>query len=601
MRLPILAVLLLAPLTSATAQPDVLYRESHVFTVPAAGRGDLTEDVEISVTYLSSRSTADTDVRVYEQYFNRVTALEVEVDGRPVRRREFRTTQDQSGDVFLSGGTIHSVAFPEPLRIGQTVTYRYRRTYPDAAYLPILFVPSVDRLARYEVVVNHPPGMQADFDVAGPQGRVAHAATPGERESRLLIQDLAPAPVVPLLAGDGVHAAIQLRLRTGGRSLTPTTPADFAAWYGGLVGRVDTTATPRLRALAASLRRDTPAATIAAIHDHVRSGIRYVADARGESAFVPRAPDIVLDRAYGDCKDRAWLVTTLARILGHRVDLVLTSTEPAPPVPGVALGLYNHIVCAFDDGERRIVFDPTHPYLPFGSIPDALVGARSLRFGPDGAEDHRIAAQDSLPALDVTIRLDLDQPSAAEATVVVRGDALGAVRAAQARGTATDAANVVSALAGDALYRVRLSHLTLAVETTDALQFRATADLSQFVVASPTRRYLPLTPFPAIPTDAPARRADALPIDVPARSNVRLRLLLAEGPWTAAAREETWGTDAAGFGARLAPADDGLAVTYRFHQRTRHFAGDARDAYLDLADRYLGARREVFTFTRPSE
>jgi len=591
---------LLATVVAPFAQPDVTYRERHIFTIPAPGHGDITEDVEVSVTYHTARSAAGGDFSVYEQYFNRVTDFEVEIDGRGIRRREFRTTQAQSEDVFLSGGTIHSVAPPEPIRPGQTVVQRYRRTYPDAAYLPILYVPSVDRLARYEIVVRHPEGIEAGFAVTPSRHAVPFVSTPGARESRLLFLDLPEAPPVPHLDGEGVHAAVQLHLRAGDRNLTPTTPTDFAAWYGSLVGRVDTTATPRLRALAESLRRESPSATIAAIHDHVRRGIRYVADARGESAFVPRAPDIVLDRAYGDCKDRAWLVATLARILGHRVDLVLTSTEPTPPVPGVALGLYNHVVCAFGEGEDRVVFDPTHPHLPYGALPDALVGARSLRFGSAGAEEVRFVAQDSLPSLDVTVRLDLDQAASSEATIVLRGEAMAAVREARLRGTPTDAANVVSAIAGDSFYRVRLSNLSLSAETNDALQYRASADLSQFVVASPTRRYLPLTPFPAVPTDAPLRRADELPLDLPTRPNLRLRVHVASG-WTATPRDEAWGDDLAGFRAHLTPADDGIQVTYRFWQQARHLAGDARTAYLDLADRYLGARRDVLTFSRPSE
>lgn len=598
LRLLALVLFLAAP---ATAQPDVAYSERHVFTVPAAGRGPLTEDVEVSVTYLTARATSHDAFQVYEQYFNRVSGLEADVDGRRLRRGAIHSAPAQLEDVFLSGGTIHSVTLPDVPRVGQTVTYRFRRTYPDAAYLPLLRVPNVNRLARYEVVVQHPAGVQAAFDVVTPRGAVPHSVVPDATVSRLVFADVPYAAEVPLIAAEDAHAVVQLRLTAGPTALTPTAPDAFAAWYGALVGRVDTTATPRLRALAETLRRDTPRATIAAIHDHVRGGIRYVADSRGESAFVPRAPDLVLEHAYGDCKDRAWLVATLARILGHRVDLVLTSTVASPPVPHVSLDLYNHVVCAFDDGAERIVFDPTHPYLPFGALPEALVGARSLWLGVDGAQDVPIAAQDSLPALDVSAQLDLDQPARSPATVVVRGAALGAVREARARGTATDAANAVSALAGRAIYRTRLSQIVLIDEADDALTFRATADLSQFVVASPTRRYLPLTPFPAIPNDAPSRRADALPIDVPDRPNVRLRLDLAPDPWTLAPAEVAWGEAGAAFTVRVDRTPDLQTVTYRFEQRTRHFAGAARDAYLDLADRYLGARREVLTFTRPTE
>lgn len=598
----LLPALLLAarPAAAQPAAPDVDYRERRVFTVPLGG-GPLTEDVEVSVTFRSPRSTLDAGASVYEQYFNRVTDFEASLDGRGVRRRQFATRQAQSADVFLSGGTVHAFTLPEPPRVGQTLSYRFRRTYPDAGYLPLVHVPNVNRLDRFEIVVNHPAGVPVALDVVTPRGLVPHQAEQGATAATLVFAGVERAPAVPLFSDGDYHAAVQLRVGEGAGARTPTTPAAFAAWYGALVGRVDTTATPRLRALAASLRRDTPAATVAAIHDHVRAGIRYVADARGESAFVPRAPDLVLANAYGDCKDRVWLVATLARLVGLRVDPVLTSTAPEPPVPGVGLGLYNHVVCSFDDGGRRVVFDPTDPHLPYGALSDVLVDARSLRLAPDGPEELRLAPQDSLPTLDVHVALDLDQPAHAAATVVLRGSAMGAAREARARGTAVDAANAVSEIAGGALYRIRLSHLELADDRPEAMTFTARADLSQFVVASPTRRYLPLTPFPAVPTSVAERRADALPLHLPARPSTRLRLTLPAGPWTAAPSAVAWGGREARFEARLALEDGRPTVTYHFDQRRRHFEGSARDAYLDLAERYLGARREVLTFTSTPE
>ena len=52
--------------------------------------------------------------------------------------------------------------------------------------------------------------------------------------------------------------------------------------------------------------------------------------------------------------------------------------------------------------------------------------------------------------------------------------------------------------------------------------------------------------------------------------------------------------------AEAAPGDDRARVMYQFGQRTRRFLGDDRDAYLQLADEYLGARRDVITFRSPT-
>jgi hypothetical protein len=592
----------LSALPAAAASPDVLYAETHTFAFAGGPGAALVEDVVVTITFVSERSTAETRFEVHEQYFNRVSAFEAEIDGREVRRRQFTTSPAGSADVFLSGGTIHAFTLAEAPEPGQRLTYRYRRTYPDAAYLPVLYVPNVDQLDRYEVVVRHPPDVAVAFDVASSRGEVPYQTAATDSEARVVFESLGEADEVPLFALNGFHAAVQVDLRRAGVALTPTRPDEFATWYGRLVAAVDTAAaSDRLRALAAGLRRDTPEATVAAIHDHVRAAIRYVADERGENAFLPRAPDVVLDQTYGDCKDRAFLVAALARALGLRVDVVLAGTAVAAPTDGVSLGLYNHAINAFGEAGRRVYFDPTHPYLPFGALPESDLDGRALRLGDGATEDLRLAAQDTLPALDVDVRVSLDAPGAGEATVVARGAVLAAVREALDRGVGTDAVNVLSAAAGEVLYRIRLSALDLTEDRPDALTFRGRADLSQFVVASPTRWYLPQTPFRAVPAEVRERLSDAFDVDVPDRPHVRLRLRVAPGPWATAPAEVDWGGPEATFQAHVEPGPEGTTLTYLFRQRTRHFEGDARTAYLALADRYLGARRDVFTFQPSAE
>ncbi|HEX9952297.1 MAG TPA: hypothetical protein VGB53_11050 [Rubricoccaceae bacterium] len=587
----------LVALRPAAAQ-DVLYSETHTFTVDA-GASPVVEDVEVSMTYVSPRSAEQTEFGVGEQYFNRVTDFRAEIDGRGVRGRQFQTERTTPRDVFLSGGSVQSFRLDEAPRPGQRLTYRYRRTYPDAAYLPILYVPSLDRVERYEVVVRHPADVRATFDVVAPRGSASALTSETPTEARAVFTNLARAEPLALFALADVHAAVQIDLRRGETALTPTRPDEFAAWYGRLLAGVDTTATPALRAVAESLRRATPEATVAAIHDHVRSGIRYIADARDEGAFVPRAPDIVLGHSYGDCKDRALLVATLARLVGLRVDLVLAGTVPTAATRGVSFGLYNHAICAFGEGENRVYFDPTHPYLPYGDLPEGDVGGRALRLGPGGAEDVTLAAQDSLPALDVAVRVSLDTPEAGEATVVARGSLLGMLREAMAKGAGPDAANALSEAAGEMLYKIRLGEIVLTEDTPTAVTFRARADLSEFVVASPTRRYLPQTPFRAVPPEARERLTDNLPVTLDARPHVRLAVTVVPGAWSAEPADVAWGTPETRFRAVVAPGADGTVLTYLFDQRARHFEGDARTAYIAFADRYLGARRDVFTF-RPT-
>lgn len=589
----------LAPKASAQ---DLALTQVHTITVSDRNSAlSVTEDVSVSRRYLSARSTDIDNFGVSEQYFNLVSDFSAKLDGRGVNRRRFESSMIESRDAFLSGGTSHRFSLEATPAVGSTIAYTYKRAYESAAYLPVYTVPNFGLVERYVVEVKHDPSVEVTFGVAFPRDDVPYRLEEVPGRTSIVFENLSEAESMPLFDYNDHHASVQIRLKRGGNVLTPTSPDEFAAWYGGFIARGDTSITPALRELAATLQRDTPEATVSAIHDHVRQSIRYILDARGEGAFLPRAPDLVNTRAYGDCKDRAFLVATLARALGLRVDIVLIGTEPEPASEGVSLFLYNHVINAFEQDGRRVFFDPTHPYLAYGDLPDSDVDGRALRIGADAVEDLRIAAQDSLPSLDVLLQMNLDQANQATATIVVRGDLLGSVRGTMARGHGTDVQNLVSAIAGNTLVRTRLSSLELIEDEPYAVTFRGRADLSDFVVSSPTRRYLPLTPFLAVSADAMQRKQDTFSLTTDGRPNVRMRLTVEPGAWSAEPAEVHWGGDHASFSSSVEADDAGTHVSYEFRQRTRRFSGPERDAYLSFAEQYLGARRDMITFNRVSE
>lgn len=603
---PALALLILCTLAAPAraGEPDRALDESHHFTLRASGGGYvLDEEVEVIYALLTERATRVREYSVYAPFFAPVEDLRASLGRDRLRGDDIREAVPVWEDVFLSGGRYHVVTLPRAPAVGETLTYSYRSRYSDVAYAPLLYVPAGDRLARYEVVVEHPDDVTVDFGFFFPRSPVPYAvATPARGRTVLTFGNLDALADLPLFAFNGLHAVVQLRFTgPGGAPVNPVTATDFAAWYGRLA-RAGAGGSGALAALAQSLRRETPEATVAALHDHVRGTIRYVADERGEHAFVPRAPEVVLQRTYGDCKDRAFLVAALAAQLGLRVDVVLVSTEPEAAFEGgTHVGLFNHVINAFDAGDgRRVYFDPTHPYVPYGDLPEGDVEGQALLLGAGGAELLRVPAPDGPPALDVTVRAALDG-SEGEAEVTLRGGFLAAYRHAQDKGAGLDVENVLSNLTSGYLHKLRLHDFAPAADSGAAVTFRATADLSEFVVASPTRRYLPQTPFRTVPAEAVERAADAFPLHLGERPHLRLVLDLDPGTWEVEPGAFGLGDDTgpAAFSADLALAEGRARVTYRFRQRRKRLAGDARDAYLGFARGYLDARRNMFIFRQP--
>jgi transglutaminase-like putative cysteine protease len=107
-------------------------------------------------------------------------------------------------------------------------------------------------------------------------------------------------------------------------------------------------------------RPGTEERVVAAL-EFVQSEIRYFSVALGESSHRPYPPSLVLQRRYGDCKDKSFLLMTLLTELGVRSDAVLLKVgqhkgiDELRPSPQV----FNHaIVGAYVNG-KIYYLDPT--------------------------------------------------------------------------------------------------------------------------------------------------------------------------------------------------------------------------------------------------
>lgn len=594
----------LATLCASAAAQDVEFSQETVLRLKDADGGlRLDETTSVRVRFVSERAARDGTFPVIDPYYAPLTELEARWNGKKIDGDQIGTVTPQSGDVFLAPGAVRVIRAPSVPKPGDRLEYRARRSYRDPAYAPVLRVPNISRVARFEVTVEHPDDVAVTFEVVSPRGQGTQSvARPGAGRTVLVIENVDRADALPLFAPDAA-AEVLVHATRDGVDLLSTTPAGFAAWYRGLSAHArPDTLSPTLAAVAATLARETPRETVAAVHDYVRSSVRYLADARDAGAIVPRAPDVVVAQGYGDCKDRAFLASALAGHLGIDVDVVLLATAPVADFDAAHVSLYDHAIAAWDGPDGQTVyFDPTHRHVPFGSLPEGDVSARALRVSAAGGRRVVVPAPEGGPLLDVAVRAALDRPAEGEAEVTVRGEAFAAVRQALDGGRAVDLENVMSALASASLVKIELSRFEVVEAGADSARLTARADLSEFVIASPTKRYLPQTPFRAVSPEAPGRAGDGLSVWTDGRPDVRLVLDLDPGTLAAAPDSVSMGDPAvAAFSAQLTPADGRVRVAYRFRQQARRFDGAARDAYLALATAYLDARREMFVF-RPAD
>lgn len=134
--------------------------------------------------------------------------------------------------------------------------------------------------------------------------------------------------------------------------------------------------------------------------------VRYTGVELGEGGVLPRTPNEVLKRKFGDCKDKAVLLTALLRQLDIPAYVALLNAGEGEPdveesLPG--LGAFNHAIVMVP-GNPAVWIDPTDPYARAGELPIQDQGRLALVASPTANHLVRTPESGSRDNLEVETR-----------------------------------------------------------------------------------------------------------------------------------------------------------------------------------------------------
>ncbi len=183
-------------------------------------------------------------------------------------------------------------------------------------------------------------------------------------------------------------------------------------WYETLT-RDRLNATPEIAAKAAEL---TAGKTdfydkAEAIGVYLQKNIRYYTISLGVGGFQPHSAQEIFRGKYGDCKDKATLLSAMLSSVGIHSALLMVDTHRGvidPDAPSIAgdhmIGAIEipagykspklHSVVTAETGKRYLIFDPTWTLTPFGQLEANLQGSYGVLL--EGANSQVI----QLPVLD---------------------------------------------------------------------------------------------------------------------------------------------------------------------------------------------------------
>jgi hypothetical protein len=185
-----------------------------------------------------------------------------------------------------------------------------------------------------------------------------------------------------------------------------TTWQEMGKWYLNLTsGRRD--ASPQITQQVASLTASssTPLAKMKALATFVQHDVRYVAIELGIGGFQPHAASEVFTHHYGDCKDKATLLSSMLSQIGVESFYVVINSErgTVSAATPASVGAFNHAILAIKLPEKLsdpslvatvqhprlgtlLYFDPTNELTPFGEIGGYLQENYGLLVTPEGGE-----------------------------------------------------------------------------------------------------------------------------------------------------------------------------------------------------------------------
>lgn len=180
---------------------------------------------------------------------------------------------------------------------------------------------------------------------------------------------------------------------------------DLALWYAGLT-QSSRTSNDAIKLKVAELTAgiSDPVAKMRAITQYMQQKIRYFAIEMGIGGYQPHPAASVFSHQYGDCKDKATLLSTMLQEIGiESYYVIIHAQRGIVHADYPSIDSFDHVIVAIhlpagindpslvsvlDDSKfgRLLFFDPTNEHVPLGSLPDYLQSSYGLLVTSQGGE-----------------------------------------------------------------------------------------------------------------------------------------------------------------------------------------------------------------------
>lgn len=588
---------------SISDETDFIYRETREYTI--SDNTDTTYEARGNIQrewkYVSERARQTNHIHLTESYFRSISDVRGTFNGSSISRDDITSESEYNEDVFLTGRTIYTIALNKNISRNDVFSCSYREYYPDITFFPVLMVPAIDSVAEFRLVIKHPRDIRLRWEIFYPRDTIPYSLDTSD-EKKLIItfhhcKSVRPLPAFPF---NDMQASILFSFDKVQENENVLQPINIIEWYrcrNGMSPSIDS-----LHASAIGKNLDTTGseeAKLRSINSFVKNSIRYIADERGENAYLYRNLNEVAGQSYGDCKDHAALACALARGYGYDVTMALVATEPIPPFHSVNPSLFNHIICLYRKDGKSIFFDPTQKYVDFGKLQDQLYETNSFVLDDANPRYEQIPFPDRSPSLELSIRARLDSLNRCPLHVVLRHTFASRTRRILGELSKDKMQLYLQTLLNSQLQQLHLEKFVLVHESDTAIIFTGTADMSKFFIPVNSKYYFPKTAFLGINGEILEREKDAYPLYVTNPVEKRLTISLDSSKYKTKGDQLVIGTpNGRAFAqSKLSSSGSSLIAEYIYRTKFKWHSYQDKDRMLMFVKEYLRNKKTMFTVT----
>jgi len=156
-------------------------------------------------------------------------------------------------------------------------------------------------------------------------------------------------------------------------------------YYKGFTKNINQKEDPTLKAITQKLTENltNDEDKIKSIFYWVKDNIKYIAFENGYEGFIPREASLICERKFGDCKDMASIITTMAKYANVKnvfISWIGTREIPYSYNELATPAVDNHMIAIYKKGNNYIFLDATDKETLYG-IPTAFIQGKEVLYG----------------------------------------------------------------------------------------------------------------------------------------------------------------------------------------------------------------------------